>query len=122
MKNIERPEVQLPFIKLISDAEYTSYDFYEDLPSLGMPKSKEKVIEWLNSEYVEPHKWEPWELEAMKHIDKMISKIHKYVNGYDFQSNDSRMCVVNLIDLFPSMKVGEEINIDEELERNGMQR
>ena len=81
MKNIERPEVQLPFIKLISDAEYTSYDFYEDLTSLGMPKSKEKVIEWLNSEYVGPHKWEPWELEAMKHIDKKYTSI-EYVEGY----------------------------------------
>lgn len=121
MKNIERPEVQLPFIKLISDAEYTSYDFYEDLTSLGMPKSKEKVIEWLNSEYVEPHKWEPWELEAMKHIDKKYTSI-EYVEGYvcvtEFGRDEKNLSLIN----FPSIKEGDLIYIDEELERNGMKR
>ena len=109
MKNIERPEVQLPFIKLISDAEYTSYDFYKDLPSLGMPKSKEKVIEWLNSEYVGPHHWEQWELEALSHINKNLTTITKDSNACQFMN-------------FPSMKEKEIINIDEELERNGMHR
>lgn len=121
MKNIERPEVQLPFIKLISDAEYTSYDFHEDLTSLGMPKSKEKVIEWLNSEYVEPHKWEPWELEAMKHIDKKYTSI-EYVEGCvcvtEFGRDEKNLSLIN----FPSIKEGDLIYIDEELERNGMHR
>lgn len=122
MKNSERPEVQTYLIKFLTQTGYGETCFKEALFMYGMPYNKHKRKAWLMSEYVEPHKWEPWELEAMKHIDKMISKIHKYVNGYDFQSNDSRMCVVNLIDLFPSMEVGEEINIDEELERYGMHR
>lgn len=122
MKNIERQEVILSMLKFLTDKSYGTSMLLYDLYKFGMPEDMYKRRAWLYSEYVEPHKWTKNELENMMHIDKMISKIHKYVNGYDFQSNDSRMCVVNLIDLFPSMKVGEEINIDEELERNGMNR
>ena len=64
---------------------------------------------WFNSEYVEPHKWEQWELEALSHINKNLTTITKDSNACQFMN-------------FPSMKEKEIINIDEELERNGMHR
>ena len=70
MKNIERTDVRTAN----SFAEIYEIIRREN-KSIGYI-SITNFIDWLNSEYVEPpHKWEPWELEAMKHIDKKVIKL-----------------------------------------------
>jgi hypothetical protein len=121
MKNIERPEVQTYLIKFLTQTGYGETCFKEALFMYGMPYDKHKRKAWLMSEYVEPHKWEPWELEALKHIDKKYTSI-EYVEGYvcvtEFGRDEKNLSIIN----FPSIKEGDLIYIDEELERNGIHR
>ena len=119
MKNIEKPEVQGVILSIML-GKLTTYNGIKALIKLGF--HTEIVMEgdfysylfsdlkkWFNSEYVEPHHWEQWELEALSHINKNLTTITKDSNACQFMN-------------FPSMKEKEIINIDEELERNGMHR
>ena len=124
MKNIERPEIQELISRYLEEHDFS---LYEKLAELGMPNYCDSRLDWFNQEYVEPHKWEPWELEVLKHISKVYSAVKKYdENGlkqieFNGASQSIHLQVNWLID-FPSMKEGEEIDIDAELERNGMHR
>ena len=124
MKNIERPEVQ----KLLSAYVGKTTCPYTDCNLCPFNKvigesicncTPNEVLEWFNSEYVEPHKWEQWELEAMKHISNQVKSI-SYKLGFFYYHGDrlSERAYIT----FSSMKDGENIYIDEELERNGMHR
>ena len=123
MKNIERPEV-------IKRFAYNIYNGYLtlDLEQFGFPNtssSEDEILQWLNAEYVEPHKWEPWELEAMRNIPKRIvylerrkdNKLPRALQKEDCYSDHGICTQIN----FPSLK-NEKIDIDAELERNGMHR
>ena len=61
MKNIERPEVQSVLFERIYGT-ISLLCMVNKLQKLGMPNTiseNEYENDWLNSEYVEPHKWEP---------------------------------------------------------------
>ena len=119
MKNIERPEVQGVIISIML-RQNGNYSGMEQFKKLGF-KTEHNFVgdfysyifsdlkKWFNSEYIEPHHWEQWELEALSHINKNLTTITKDSNACQFMN-------------FPSIKEGESINIDEELERNGLKR
>ena len=124
MKNIERPEFQA----VLADAYCYNTEcencYLGSKKCLGNSNSARKLlIDWFNAEYKEPHHLESWELEILKHIDKKYKTISKSSNdpfvwvSYD----DGGLSYVLSVDLL-SLKKDEEINIDEELERNGMHR
>ena len=95
MKNIERPEVQENISSLIRCFQQgEAEEFYDKLIGLGMPNVYSERIDWFNSEYVEPHHWEQWELEALSHINKNLTTITKDSNACQFMN-------------FPSMKEKE---------------
>ena len=124
MKNIERPEVR----EFISSILYCIYSYEnKKMTELGFHgnRDRENISDWLNSKYVEPHKWEPWELEAMRNIPKRIvylerrhdTSLPRALQKEDCYSDHGICTQIN----FPSLK-NEKIDIDAELERNGMHR
>jgi len=128
MKNIERPEVIRAFAKFFRDNDICSYDFSNEndcdkcalLPICDEEITYEKLFQWLNSEYIEPHHWELWELEVMK-------RFPKYITGLYHSDTETIVLVkgekTNFITVdFPSLKLHEAIEVDAELERNGMHR
>ena len=127
MKNIERPEVQK---SIAFDVATCFANTGESLIAHAMDNKESrvlpsKVLQWLNSEYTEPHKWEPWELEAMRNIPKRIvylerrhdTSLPRALQKEDCYSDHGICTQIN----FPSLK-NEKIDIDAELERNGMHR
>lgn len=133
MKNIERPEVLLPIFKFLTEPSYGIAMLLHDLYKLGMPDDIYKRRDWLYSEYVEPHHWEPWELEFLKHTNKKYLWVAISGNGYVWLYTDKphkSVSTENYIGQsytdtqtkFDTLKQGEIIPIDEELERNGMHR
>ena len=124
MKNIERPEVILPMFKFLTDKSYGTAYLLEDLYKLGMPDDIYKRADWLDSEYVEPHKWEPWELEVLRHIPKRylyIAKKYENVLPRLLKDEEKYSSMSDTLKLeMKSIHSEEVINIDEELERNGM--
>jgi hypothetical protein len=132
MKNIERKEVQGVAISMML-GKIKPYDGLKEFEKLGFktkvysfsgdlyPYMYSELMTWFNSEYVEPHRWEPWELEAMKHINKCFDEIVRQNGNAWIHKSKNNDFHLNLID-FPSLKFGETINIDEELERNGLHR
>ena len=128
MKNIERPEANEVFFELLIGVKDRNRAILE-LKKLGL-KSQEGIVsnydlwKWLEEEY-EPHKWEPWELEAMRNIPKRIvylerrhdTSLPRALQKDDCYADHGICTQIN----FPSLK-NEKIDIDAELERNGMHR
>ena len=124
MKNIERPEVQERIASALGDygtCDLCPFTVDEKIcrDHKEWPCSK-TIYEWFQQEYFEPHHWEPWELEVMK-------RFPKYITGL-YNSDTETIVLVNgektnfiTVD-FPSLKLHETIDIDAELERNGMHR
>jgi hypothetical protein len=122
MKNIERPEIQELISRYLEEHDFS---LYEKLAELGMPNYCDSRLDWFNQEYVEPHHWELWELEAMRNIPKRIvylerrhdTALPRALQKDDCYTDHGVCTQIN----FPSLK-NEKIDIDEELERNGMKR
>ena len=123
MKNIERPEVNDVFFELLIGVGDRNRAILE-LKKLGLKEgivSNYDLWKWLEEE-CEPHKWEPWELEAMAHTGKTYFVL-KRVNGKcELSADDYEYNHVPSDINYPTIKDGEQINIDAELERNGMKR
>ena len=77
---------------------------------------------WWGDIKPEPHHWEPWELEAMKKVDKSFILMSKQITGYVYFSKNENSIPKYIPINFVNLKIGETVNIDEELERNGMHR
>ncbi len=120
MKNIERPEVLsiCDWQELYSMMHKEKYKGKKDSDCFHF----NDTINWLNEEYVEPHKWEQWELEAMKNVDKSFMFMNKQITGYVYFYEDKNSIPKYTPINFVNLKIGETINIDSELERNGMHR
>lgn len=124
MKNIERTEVQKKIASTLGDCGTCHLcPFTSDKKICKEHKDwscSKTIYEWFQQEYIEPHKWEPWELEVMK-------RFPKYITGL-YNSDTETIVLVkgektNFITVdFPSLKLHEAIEVDAELERNGMHR
>ena len=124
MKNIERPEVQK---SIAFDVATCFANTGESLIAHAMNNKESrilpsKVFKWLNSEYTEPHKWEPWELEAMRNIKNTYKYMTRTEHSGIALSKEGNNEIFYLQLNFPSIKLHETIDIDAELERNGMKR
>jgi hypothetical protein len=84
--------------------------------------SPESLKEWLLSKKVEPHHWEPWELEAMVHTSKTYFVLKRVNNKCELSADDYEYNHVPSDINYPSIKDGEIIYIDAELERYDMHR
>ena len=129
MKNIERTEVQKKIASTLGDCgtcHLCPFTVDEKIcrDHKEWPCSK-TIYEWFQQEYFEPHHWEPWELEAMRNIPKRIVYLERRhdellpraLQKEDCYSDHGICTQIN----FPSLK-NEKIDIDAELERNGMHR
>jgi len=137
MKNIERPEVISLISKVITSHNCNEYECIKcplfDIHKSICARKSYKAMKWLNSEYVEPHHWEQWELEFLKHTNKKYLWVAISGNSYVWLYTDKPHKSVSTDNYigqsytdtqtkFDTLKQDEVINIDEELERNGMHR
>ncbi|MCH4182961.1 MAG: hypothetical protein LKF48_07385 [Prevotella sp.] len=129
MKNIENSETQFKLARM-----FCSYGSCNECPLKNkcrgaykvenenfIQESTKMLMDWFNADYKEPHKWEHWELESMMHMRKCYKKIHRFDNDFCILNDKELLLRVSEIS-FPSMKDCELIEIDEELERNGLHR
>lgn len=135
MKNFERKEVLERIAEYFSKSEKCPFfdDYDRDCENcplstgkatcLSRSNAKQEIFNWLNKEYKEPHKWLPWELEVLKHIDNYYDCIYKdnyaSVCAYNSKRDYSSPININFDTLEDEI---ETMNIDEELERYGMSR
>ena len=97
---------------------------FRDFECLNKDKADSFEILWERQETI---KWQPWELEVLKHIQPYFNEIAMGSNSNIFVRNDEAQCShflrLNLPSLL-STKANEPqwLNIDEELARNGMKR
>lgn len=126
MKNIERPEVQEKIaLNLGNYGTCALCPFTVDekicRDHKEWPCSK-TIYDWFQQEYDESHHWEPWELEAMRNI----KDVYKYIKRDEYYgialSKEGNTGILYPQLNFPSIKINETIDIDAELERNGMHR
>lgn len=125
MKNCDRPRFLADLACVIASGKIPEdvYDKYFSEYEFGFMNA-DGVYNWLRSECFELHEWEDWELQVMKHTSKDYITIKRDDNGnalltsYYFGKEIVCFLGVNL----PSLKSGEEIDIDKELKRYGVKR
>jgi hypothetical protein len=135
MKNIDNDDVQNTILSILDGhgcglcpmricGDKSDYEHCDEKYST----CRQALYEWFQKEYIEPkepHNWEPWELEAMRNIPKRIvylerrhdTSLPRALQKDDCYADHGICTQIN----FPSLK-NEKINIDAELERNGMHR
>ena len=128
MKKIENRTYQEDILNMIGFPECDFCPLYESPVcdnALPVDESicRKRVLKDMNSEFVEPHQYEPWELETMRHL----STIYKYmkvnsdgnINLRTTLTASKQRCTGMRLD---SIHDTDWLDIDAELKAYGMSR